>query len=223
VVVDALPIRDLITANLAGAGFAPVAAADTKQASLLLNQFLPDAAVIDVDSESDADPATFERIQQLIRAVSSSVLLTRDCTVLCGPEGVARGSSVCMDKPFRPRALVDTLTRMVEAAKGETLETVRYGPLTLNPRHLKARVKQAGATHELRLRPLEFRLLRFFMSHPVEVHSRETLLRAVWHEADTQDRSVDQAVRRVRQELQRFDLKDLLQTVAGAGYRLFAG
>jgi|SRR5665213_2440353 len=220
VVVEATPIRDLITASLAGAGFAAVGAADAAEADSLLSQFLPDAAVIDVTAEAESDPVAFTPLRKLLHVVSSSVLLTQDCMTLCGPDGQACGASLCMDKPFQPQVLVDAVARIVNASQGDAKETLRCGPLVLSPRHLKAGIKHSGGTRDLHLRPLEFRLLRFLMSQPSEIHTRDALLRAVWGRSEANARIVDQAVRRVRKELERFDQEELLQTVAGAGYRL---
>lgn len=83
------------------------------------------------------------------------------------------------------------------------------------------RVK-ANGTHVL-LRPAEFRLLLFFMTHSERVHSRSQLLDQVWSKKVLVGaRTVDVHIRRLRAALEPFGLDGLIQTVHGNGYR-FSG
>ncbi|MFN8418700.1 MAG: winged helix-turn-helix domain-containing protein [Anaerolineae bacterium] len=66
---------------------------------------------------------------------------------------------------------------------------------------------------------LEFDLLVLFLSQPGRVFEREMLLDQVWKDAyETQDRSVDYVIHRLRRKLEPYD--DLIETVRGVGYRL---
>jgi len=70
------------------------------------------------------------------------------------------------------------------------------------------------------LRPAEFRLLQFFMTHPDTVHSRAQLLHRVWQFRTTmEERSVDVHVRRLRKALEPSRCDALIQTVRSVGYR----
>lgn len=83
------------------------------------------------------------------------------------------------------------------------------------------RVK-ANGTHIL-LRPTEFYLLFFFMTHAERVHSRTQLLDQVWSKKVlVGERTIDVHIRRLRAVLEPFGLDDLIQTVRGSGYR-FSG
>jgi DNA-binding response OmpR family regulator len=57
------------------------------------------------------------------------------------------------------------------------------------------------------------------MTYPDRVHTRSDLLRTLWVGAEINERTVDQTVRRLRQELERFELKNMLETLTGIGYR----
>jgi DNA-binding response OmpR family regulator len=66
---------------------------------------------------------------------------------------------------------------------------------------------------------LEFDLLHLLLRNPGRAFSRDYLLEAVWHEdAVAGDRSVDNAILRLRKKLGR--LGDAIETLYGVGYRL---
>jgi hypothetical protein len=66
----------------------------------------------------------------------------------------------------------------------------------------------------------EFRLLRFFMSHPERVYSRSQLLDRVWgSNVYVEERTVDVHIRRLRKVLEPTGHEKLVQTVRGTGYR----
>lgn len=94
-------------------------------------------------------------------------------------------------------------------------EQLVIGELRLSPR--ANRVHSGNV--QIFLRPMEFRLLHFFMSHPDQVHSRERLLEAVWGDwIVVGERTVDVHIRRLRATLQPLGLDSLLQTVHCRGY-----
>jgi two-component system, OmpR family, phosphate regulon response regulator PhoB len=72
---------------------------------------------------------------------------------------------------------------------------------------------------KIELGALEFRLLRFFLTHPGRVYSRAQLLDEIWGKnANGQERRVDMHIRRLRQALEPTGYKGMLETVRGAGY-----
>ena len=72
---------------------------------------------------------------------------------------------------------------------------------------------------ELTLRPLEYRLLELFLSHPEEVLTRSQLLAGAWGiTAQINTRTVDTHVRRLREALGSH--ADAIETIYGFGYRL---
>lgn len=82
-------------------------------------------------------------------------------------------------------------------------------------------VKAYGA--HVALRPAEFRLLLFFMTHAEWVHSRTQLVDQAWEKKVlVGERTVDVHIRRLRAALEPFGLDGLIQTVHGSGYR-FSG
>jgi two-component system phosphate regulon response regulator PhoB len=92
--------------------------------------------------------------------------------------------------------------------------------LTLNP--ATHQVQAHGQS--LELGPTEFRLLRFFMTHPERVYSRAQLLDEVWGDhVFIEERTVDVHVRRLRVALEPSGQHERVETVRGTGYRFRAG
>ncbi|MFA5825941.1 MAG: winged helix-turn-helix domain-containing protein [Gallionellaceae bacterium] len=94
-------------------------------------------------------------------------------------------------------------------------QPIKLGVLSLSPS--SNRVKAGNV--QIFLRPKEFRLLHFFMTHPDEVHTREHLLEEIWGGwIVVGERTVDVHIRRLRATLQPFGLDSLVQTVHCRGY-----
>ena len=80
------------------------------------------------------------------------------------------------------------------------------------------RVKLNG--DQIKLGPTEYRLLKFFVTHPDRVFSRSQLLDKAWGgNVYVEERTVDVHVRRLRAILEKSGAEDYIQTVRGAGYR----
>ncbi|MBB4571151.1 winged helix-turn-helix transcriptional regulator [Rhizobium leucaenae] len=75
--------------------------------------------------------------------------------------------------------------------------------------------------HEVRLSPIEFRLLQQFMQRPEYVFSRDDLIQAAWPAGlFVEPRTVDVHVGRLRRALKSIIGRDIIRTVRGAGYAL---
>lgn len=97
--------------------------------------------------------------------------------------------------------------------------TISLGEMQLSPASNRVSVGKV----QIFLRPMEFRLLHFFMTHPDTVHTRENLLEEIWGDwIVIGARTVDVHIRRLRATLQPFGLDRHIQTVHCRGY-LYTG
>ncbi len=99
--------------------------------------------------------------------------------------------------------------------RGLRPELVEYGPLALNLETYQAVLN--GKPMDLTF--MEYELLKFLVSHPGKVFTRETLLSRVWgYEYFGGARTVDVHVRRLRAKLGE-ENAHLIDTVRSVGYR----
>jgi two-component system OmpR family response regulator len=98
--------------------------------------------------------------------------------------------------------------------------TLAAGDLELDP--AARRVTRDGT--EIELSAKEFALLEAFLRHPGTVLTRGRLLEYAWDYAyDNRSNVVDVYVRRLRRKIDDPFGTDSIETLRGAGYRLFVG
>jgi DNA-binding response OmpR family regulator len=118
--------------------------------------------------------------------------------------------------PADPRELAARLAHLFwRTGHGTRPELVEYGELILNLETYQAAV----GGHPIDLTFMEYELLKFLVSHPGRVFTRETLLSRVWgYEYYGGARTVDVHIRRLRAKLGE-EHAGLIQTVRSVGYR----
>ena len=135
---------------------------------------------------------------------------------------IKAGCDAYLAKPFSTRELVarvkTVLRRVGKAGEAKTSILIKAHHFQVNQSHHTATWKQVA----LDLSNLEFELLVTLLRHPGNVLSREQLLDQVWGYAYPGDtRTVDTAIKRLRQKLRRVDpqASAMIETVRGVGYR----
>ena len=174
---------------------------------LLLDWMLPDVSGVDL-------------ARRLRRETATSDLPIIMLTARGEEEDKIRGLEVGADdyvtKPFSPRELVARIRAVLRRVAPVEDDVLEAGGLRLE--QASHRVTCHGAP--LEIGPTEYRLLRFFMSHPERVYSRDQLIDQVWGGTTyIEERTVDVHIRRLRKALEPHRCDGLIQTVRGAGYR----
>lgn len=129
--------------------------------------------------------------------------------------GLDVGADDYITKPFSVRELKSRIQAVLRRSMPDE-QPIKIGQLFLDP--VSQRVKAGDSS--LDLSPTEFKLLHYFMGHPDRVFSRSQLLDQVWGTGVyVEERTVDVHIRRLRKQLEPYNLAALLQTVHGSGYR----
>jgi DNA-binding response OmpR family regulator len=222
-VEDAADLAQVIVRELETAGYQTSHAADGVTALELHARHHPDLVILDWMLPKLDGLEVLRQIRQT-SAIPVLMLTARD-EEADRVIGLEVGADDYLTKPFgmrellaRVRALlrrIERVRQILEADRAESDVVVAYGALRLDPDAYQATLDG----EMLDLTRTEFGLLHLLLRNPGRVFSRSYLLDTVWGETYvTGDRSVDNAVLRLRKKLG--DLGEAIETVWGVGYRL---
>ncbi|MES1946329.1 phosphate regulon transcriptional regulatory protein phoB [Salinisphaera sp. C84B14] len=218
IVEDEAPIRDMIRFALERADFAVSEAEDAQAARLAMAERRPDLVLLDwmLPGVSGAEFARELRRDELT-AQLPVIMVTARVDADDRVRGLNLGADDYITKPFSSSELVArvraVLRRSLPGGEDETLE---LDGLILDA----ASQRVAAGDSPVKLGPTEYRLLRFFMSNPERVYTREQMLDRVWGQnVFVEERTVDVHIRRLRKALAPFGFDHFIQTVRGSGYR----
>ncbi|NHA15318.1 phosphate regulon transcriptional regulator PhoB [Thioalkalivibrio sp. XN279] len=218
IVEDEKPIRDMIAFGLKRAGYEVREAEDCKTARIqvadqapdlvLADWMLPDMSGLELTRLLKKDPATKD---------VPVIMLTARAEEEDKIRGLEGGADDYITKPFSPRELLARIKAVMRRHGADDEDEVyTLGGLTLNA----ASHRVTAGEEVVSLGPTEFRLLKFFITHPERVYSRAQLLDRVWGgNVYVEERTVDVHIRRLRKALEPSGCDCLVQTVRGAGYR----
>jgi two-component system phosphate regulon response regulator PhoB len=218
VVDDESAIRETVGMVLSRAGFESAEAADVAQATALMAQYQPDLILLDWMLPGLSGLHYLKMLKGDARTCEIPViLLTGRGSEEDKVSGLDCGADDFVTKPFSTKELlarIRAVLRRSDPVLGGTL--VKAGKLELDSRDHRVHV----GSEPVKLGPIEFRLLNFFMTHPNRVYSREQLLNLVWNgKGFVGERTVDVHIRYLRKALSPWGYNRLIQTVRGAGYR----
>ncbi|MBS2010522.1 MAG: response regulator transcription factor [Cyanobacteria bacterium SZAS TMP-1] len=130
-------------------------------------------------------------------------------------EGLDSGADDYQTKPFEMRELGARVRALLRRPQELVSEVITAGPLKLD---VKAQ-KVTRNNVEIRLLPQQMALLEFFMRHPGEIFSSETLLDRIWSsEADTSPDTVRVHITRIRQKIDEDGQQSFIRTMHRVGY-----
>jgi DNA-binding response OmpR family regulator len=217
VVDDDPDLLSLVGFALSQSGFVVVRAADVPTALRVFAAETPDLAILDINLPGGSGFDICEAIRRQSR-IPVMMLTARG-----EEEDLVRaldlGADDYLTKPFSPRTLLARVRALLRRAGLETGGAMTAGSLSLD---LEAHTLRLGDAAPVRLTKLETRLLQILIANAGNVVSTERLLTHVWGHRGSGDRQLlKQLVHRLRHKIEA-DPADprLLQTDAGAGYRL---
>lgn len=226
IVIEEPTVRELMAFNLRQAGMFAMTAASLVDGHRLAREVRPDIIFLDLDAVG-ADDAEF--VADFTRMGSShqvtTVMMSSRMSAVCGANDMACGASLCVQKPFSPRELLDRLHQHLRARpilqSRPPENKLRYGVLELDLDCLRASLHSDAGPRSIDLAVTEVKLLHYLMSHAYRANRREDILADVWgNKASIDLRTIDQHIRRLRRNLGRIGAAGLIRTVYGYGYRI---
>jgi two-component system, OmpR family, phosphate regulon response regulator PhoB len=182
-------------------------------------EFRPDLFILDI-MMPELDGIKICRMIRADKTMSASpvIFLTARGSTDDRIKGLENGADDYIAKPFDVKELVlrvGLLLKRVASGKAPEGQLLTAGAVNLDQeRHL---VTVHGDSVELTA--TEFKLLNLLMDRKGRVQSRDMLLINVWnYDTDTETRTIDTHVRRLREKLG--DQSSIIETVRGVGYRV---
>ncbi len=137
--------------------------------------------------------------------------------------GLELGADDYVVKPYDLRELISRVRALLRRAYGELAEArqgecITFGDIELDLGQLQ--VLRSGKP--VPLTPIEFRLLRYLVTHPNRPVSRESIIDAIWgYPSDVgSDRTVDVHIRHIREKIESDSMHPRwIVTVRGVGYK----
>ena len=129
-------------------------------------------------------------------------------------DGLKAGADDYLGKPFHSAELLARLEAISRRHTGQLSNQLSWGGVSLDCERQQARDQQGQL---IELTAIEFRLLRYLLQHPSEVHSKTRLSDHVYEEAQQRDSNVMEVyINRLRQ----YFGKEFIHTRRGQGYQL---
>jgi len=219
VVEDEAAQREILAYNLQAEGFRVSCAEDGEAGLLAVAEDPPDVIVLDwmMPHLSGIEVCRQLKIRSETRSIPIIMLSARSEDI-DKVRGLETGAEDYVVKPYSVAELMARVRAQLRRVRPATVgQVLAYGDIALDAE--THRVTRADA--EVKLGPIEFRLLATFMEKPGRVWSREALLDRVWgRDVYVDTRTVDVHVGRLRKALSQAGGDDPLRTVRGAGYAL---
>ncbi len=217
-VIDDDPVLcDLVAKVLDGWDHTVLRAGDAASGLRAVYNDRPELVILDVDLPDMDGWDVLGRIREL--GELPVLMLTAKDTEVEKVRALRGGADDYLTKPFGRQELparVEALLRRAANGNGtDGGERDRlYADRLLTVDHLQGLVTVNGA--EVRLTPLEYRLLATFVRHPGQILSPDQLIELAWREPLVQPDQVKLYVGRLRGKL---GAPEAIETVRGFGYR----
>jgi DNA-binding response OmpR family regulator len=213
---DDRDLLELVGFALSQAGYLVVKVGDGTAAIRAFDTEGPDLVVLDINMPG----ASGFQVCETIRAKSRVPVMM--LTVRGEEEDLVKalelGADDYLTKPFSPRTLLARIKALLRRV-GENTSPVSSGRVALDAEEHTVRI---DGGEPVKLTKLELRLLQMLLARAGHTVSSDRLLVQVWGHRNSGDRQLlKQLVHRLRQKIESDPgSPQLLQTAAGAGYKL---
>jgi DNA-binding response OmpR family regulator len=219
---DALDLAQMVVSELQADGYHVLHAADGQNGFQTFQREHPDMVILDWMLPELDGLEVLRRIRQ--ESAVPVLMLTARQEEIDRVIGLEVGADDYLTKPFGMRELlarvhallrrIENVQSIVNADRASCERLLTCGALRLDPQAYQAWLEETP----LDLTRTEFDLLCLLVRNPGRTFSRTYLLDTVWGENYIPgDRSVDNAILRLRKKLGNFG--DSVETVWGIGYR----
>lgn len=214
-VEDDKNISKLMQAVLEQANYNPVPAYSSEAALDVLDQLTIDLIVLDVMLPG-MNGFEFAKMLRDHHIETPILMVTALGEMSDMSEGFTKGADDYMTKPINEEEFILRIKALLRRAKISTEHVIEVGGTTLNHDEFSVERNQKKIT----LPKKEFLLLFKLISYPDKIFTRRQLIDDIWSlESETDERSVDVHVNRIRDRLKENPDFNVV-TVRGLGYKV---
>ncbi|MCM2130216.1 response regulator [Larsenimonas rhizosphaerae] len=217
---DEEEIADILRAYLQRSGLRTRHAADGEAVLAMHQSLKPDLLLLDVQMPRIDGWKVLSEIRS--RGDTPVIMLTALDQDIDKLMGLRLGADDYVVKPFNPAevvARVQAVLRRTLMSDSSASRILRVGLFQIDLESHEASIRDGDSQQMLDLTLTEFRLLACLMRAPRRVFSRAELLVQCLPEGDTQERTVDSHVSKLRRKLDALGIHGIPASVWGVGYR----
>ncbi|HEX2549648.1 MAG TPA: response regulator [Gammaproteobacteria bacterium] len=217
VVEDEEAIRDMLKFSLERNDFNVINAENIPQAEHVLMNTIPDVIILDwmLPGKSGIEFLKWVKKENYLKDIPI-IMLTAKAEEDSKIHGLMSGADDYVTKPFSINELVARIKTILRrgilvSPKNE----IKVKNMVFN---VEKREVYIG-TQLLKLLPLEYKLLHFFIIHPNKNYTRDQLITYIYgRNTYIEDRTIDVHIKRLREKLRPFKYDSLIKTIRGVGY-----
>lgn len=219
VVDDEADLRDLVSYSLKKENYRVITAPDGETALAVARDKQPDLIVLDLMLPGIDGIEVCRQIRQDSQIGDTPIImLTAKTEETDEIIGLGVGADDYITKPFSPRILVarvnSALRRRGEQAPPSAEPSVTCGDLSIHPDRHETLINGK----EIKLTPIEFKILYVLAQHPGRVFTRNQIIdRALGEDIFITERTIDVHIVSLRKKLG--GRSSLIETVRGVGYK----
>lgn len=219
VIEDEEAQRLILQHNLEEAGYEVICAEDGEIGWELITDYRPDLIVLDWMMPKLSGLELCRRIKSSAKTKNTPIImLSARSEEVDRIRGLDIGADDYVSKPYSIKELLARIKGQIRRVRvAAVAEKLSFDGIELDMETY--RVTRSG--ENIKLGPIEFKLLATFLEKPGKVWSRDALLDRVWgRDIYVDTRTVDVHIGRLRRALCKNGEEDLVRTVRGAGYAL---
>ncbi len=216
IVEDDSDIREIETIALKNSGHTIVPFGNAKDFYAGLKGSIPDLIILDImlPDEDGSSIVKKLRAEPLTKKVPV-IMVTAKTTEMDMIRGLDDGADDYIRKPFSVMELITRVKALLRRAEPDEGEILKVGGITLDHdrRIVTVNDEQIDLTYK------EYELLRYLMTNPGKVLSRDTIMLNVWGtDFEGESRTVDMHIKTLRQKLGSEGSR--IRTVRNVGYSI---
>ncbi|TWO21304.1 response regulator transcription factor [Campylobacter hyointestinalis] len=212
IIDDEEDLCELLEYNLTRSGFNVTTFLDTKRVEQFLEEEDVDLLIVDRNL-GGVEGAKFVKNLRHRGYNEPVIFLTAKNSSKDKLEGFESGGDDYITKPFEISELIARINALLKRTKRQS-EVYKFKNITLN-----LDTNEVIVDDEVKeLTRLEFCLLLEFIKNKNTLLNRDTLINEVWHNDEANEKTVNIAVKRLRQKLGAAG--DFIKSVRGEGYKL---